>query len=121
MIKSQNFFKPVVQLCCRACLLEKYNTMQSSTKKTCAAPLHCGPEKVILFDFFLILFYLVRTRYYFDFLLLSVAEQAGLRLTRSKLQNFDFLPLSITDLVGLWLNGSNPQMVFLNTPCSWAD
>ena len=95
--------------------------MQSSTKKTCAAPLHCGPEKVILFDFFLILFYLVRTRYYFDFLLLSVAEQAGLRLTRSKLQNFDFLPLSITDLVGLWLNGSNPQIVFLNTPCSWAD
>ena len=72
--------------------------MRSSTKKTCAAPLHCGPEKVILFDFFLILFYLVRTRYYFDFLLLSVAEQAGLRLTRSKLQNFDFLPLCIKAL-----------------------
>ena len=48
--------------------------------------------------FFLIFFYLVRKRYYFDFLLLSVAEQAGLRFTRSKFQNFDFLPLSITDL-----------------------
>ena len=56
------------------------------------------PEKVILFDFFLCFFYLVRKRYYFDFLLLSVAEQAGLRFTGSKFQNFNFLSLSITDL-----------------------
>ena len=67
-------------------------------QKTCAAPLQGGLEKVILFDFFLIFFYLVRKRYYFDFLLLSVAELAGLRITRSKCQNFAFLPLSITDL-----------------------
>ena len=70
----------------------QYNAIKY--KKTCAAPLQGG----LLFDFFLIFFYLVRKRYYFDFLLLSVAEQAGLRFTRSKFQNFDFLPLSITDL-----------------------
>ena len=52
-------------------------------QKTCAAPLQGGPEKVILFDFFSDFFYLVRKRYYFDFLLLSVAEEAGLRFTRS--------------------------------------
>ena len=74
----------------------QYNAIKY--QKTCAAPLQGGPEKVILFDFFPDFFYLKRKRYYFDFLLLSVAEQAGLRFTRSKFQNFDFLPLSITDL-----------------------
>ena len=68
----------------------QYNAIKY--QKTCAAPLQGGPEKVIFISDF---FYLVRKRYYFDFLLLSVAEQAGLRFTRSKFQNFDFLPLSI--------------------------
>ena len=73
----------------------QYNAIKY--QKTCAAPLQGGPEKVILFDFFLI--FLSRTE---KISLLSVAEQAGLRFTSSKFQNFDFLPLSIhvTDLQG---------------------
>ena len=90
--------------------------MRSSTKKRVPPHYIAGRKRSFYLIFFLILFYLVRTRYYFDFLLLSVAEQAGLRLTRSKLQNFDFLPLSITDLVGSWLNGSNPQWYSLILP-----
>ena len=85
------------QLCCRACLLEQYNTMRLSIKKRLPPHNKAGRKRsfyLIFSDFF----YLVRKRYYFDFLLLSVAEQAGLWFTRSKFQNFDFLPLSITDL-----------------------
>ena len=73
----------------------QYNAIKY--QKTCAAPLQGGPEKVILFDFFLIFF----ISYGKDIILIScysLAEQAGLRFTRSKFQNFDFLPLSITDL-----------------------
>ena len=74
----------------------QYNAIKY--QKTCAAPLQGGPEKVILFDFFSDFFISYGKDIILISLLLSVAEQAGLRFTRSKFQNFDFLPLSITDL-----------------------
>ena len=93
MIKSQTLFltcSPTILPCMLVGTIQ-YNAIKY--QKTCAAPLQ-GHFIWYFSDFF----YLVRKRYYFDFLLLSVAEQAGLRFTRSKFQNFDFLPLSITDL-----------------------
>ena len=73
----------------------QYNAIKY--QKTCAAHYKAGRIRSFYLIFFRF-FYFVRKRYYFDFLLLSVAEQAGLRFTRSKFQNFNFLPLSITDL-----------------------
>ena len=67
--------------------------MRLSIKKRVPPHYKAGRKRSFYLIFFRIFFYLVRKRYYFDFLLLSVAEQAGLRFTR-----FDFLPLSITDL-----------------------
>ena len=72
--------------------------MRLSIKKRVPPNYKAGRKRSFYLIFFSDFFYLVRKRYYFDFLLLSVAEQAGLRFTRSKFQNFDFLPLSITDL-----------------------
>ena len=72
--------------------------MRLSIKKRVPPHYKAGRKRSFYLIFFSDFFYLVRKRYYFDFLLLSIAEQAGLRFTWSKFQNFDFLPLSITDL-----------------------